>query len=100
MFTTRGGKQWVPEYLVSINGETCIGCGRCFKVCGRDVMHLKGVNEEGALVECTGDDEDDDEFVRKVMILDAPENCIGCRACSRVCPKNCQTHESAVALAT
>lgn len=99
MFTNRGGKPWEPEYLVSINGETCIGCGRCFKVCGRDVMHLKGVNEEGALVDVSGDDDDDEEFVRKVMILDGAENCIGCRACARVCPKNCQTHAGASALA-
>ncbi|WP_422632158.1 4Fe-4S binding protein [Stenomitos frigidus] len=21
-----------------------------------------------------------------------PANCIGCEACARVCPKNCQTH--------
>jgi Nif-specific ferredoxin III len=98
MFTNRGGKLWEPEYLVAINGETCIGCGRCFKVCGRDVMHLRGINEEGALVACGPDDDDDDEFVRKIMVVDGPENCIGCNACSRVCPKNCQTHASASTL--
>jgi Nif-specific ferredoxin III len=98
MFTRRDGKPWEPQYLVAINGETCIGCGRCFKVCGRDVMHLKGVNEDGELAECGPDDDDDDEFVRKVMVLDTPGNCIGCTACSRVCPKNCQTHTPASAL--
>ncbi len=46
MFSTRDGTPWEPEYLVAINGTTCIGCGRCFKVCGRDVMQLWGVNEE------------------------------------------------------
>ncbi len=97
MFTTRDGKPWEPEYLVAINGQTCIGCGRCFKVCSRDVMHLKGVNEDGELVDCGPDD--DDEFVRKVMILDGPGNCVGCTACARVCPKNCQTHVKASALA-
>lgn len=98
MFSRRDGKPWEPEYLVAINGTTCIGCGRCFKVCGRDVMHLRGVNEEGELVALSGDDDDDDEFERKVMVLDAPGNCIGCTACARVCPKNCQTHVAASAL--
>jgi ferredoxin len=26
------------------------------------------------------------------MIVDHPGRCIGCGACARVCPKNCQTH--------
>lgn len=100
MFTRRDGKPWEPEYLVAINGETCIGCGRCFKVCGRDVMHLKGLNEDGELVDVDPDDDDDEEeFERKIMVLANPGNCIGCTACTRVCPKNCQTHTAASALA-
>lgn len=95
MFTRRDGKPWEPEYLVSINAKTCIGCGRCFKVCGRDVMNLRGLTDEGELVALTGDDDDDDEFERKIMVLDNPGNCIGCTACARVCPKNCQTHVAA-----
>lgn len=99
-FLTRGGQSWEPEYIVAINADTCIGCGRCFKVCSRDVMHLKGVNEDGELVACSADDDDDDEeFVRKVMVLDNAANCIGCGACNRVCPKDCQTHVKASALA-
>ncbi|MBP2444188.1 NAD-dependent dihydropyrimidine dehydrogenase PreA subunit [Rhizobium leguminosarum] len=27
-----------------------------------------------------------------LMIVDHPGRCIGCGACARVCPKNCQTH--------
>jgi len=53
---TRDGRAWKPLYLLSIDPETCIGCGRCFKVCGRDVMTLKGLTEDGNLV-----DLDDDE---------------------------------------
>ena len=98
MFSTRDGKPWEPTYLTNINGEKCIGCGRCHKVCSRDVMHLMGVNEDDELVPC-GPDDEDEEFVRKVMVLDQPGNCIGCSACSRVCPKNCQTHVKASSLA-
>jgi Nif-specific ferredoxin III len=97
MFSTRDGTAWQPAYLVEINGEKCIGCGRCYKVCSRDVMHLMGVDEDDQLVACSEDD--DEEFVRKVMVLDHAGNCIGCGACARVCPKNCQTHVGASALA-
>lgn len=98
MYATRDGSPWEPEYLVAINGASCIGCGRCYKVCSRDVMHFMGVNEDGELVACMGED-DDEEFVRKVMVLDNAGNCVGCGACARVCPKACQTHARASALA-
>ena len=85
---TRDGSEWTPSYLFDISQETCIGCGRCFKMCGRSVMTLKGVTEDGDLVGL----EDDEEFLRKVMTVTDPGACIGCGACSRACPKNCQTH--------
>lgn len=97
MFTTRDGTPWEPAYLVAIDGERCIGCGRCFKVCSRSVMLLMGVTEDDELVACN--DDEDEEFERKVMVLDNSGNCIGCGACSRVCPKNCQTHVGATKLA-
>jgi Nif-specific ferredoxin III len=97
MFTTRDGTPWEPAYLIAIDGERCIGCGRCFKVCAREVMHLMAVNEDDELIACN--DDDDEEFERKVMVLDRAGNCIGCGACARVCPKNCQTHVGASALA-
>ena len=28
---TKNKKEWTPEFIVSIDAETCIGCGRCFK---------------------------------------------------------------------
>jgi Nif-specific ferredoxin III len=46
------------------------------------------LNEEGEFVE----DEDDEEIERKVMAVLHAEDCIGCEACSRICPKNCYSH--------
>jgi Nif-specific ferredoxin III len=87
---SRDGSSWEPEYLLAINPKKCIGCGRCYKVCGREVMTLKGLNEDGDYVDL--DDDDDDEIEKKVMVLAQAGACIGCGACARVCPTNCQTH--------
>jgi Nif-specific ferredoxin III len=90
--TTQGGLTWTPQFVNKIDDEKCIGCGRCYRVCGRDVLMLKGIDEDGGLV-----DADDDDAERKVMMVEHPENCIGCEACSRVCPKDCYTHAPASA---
>jgi Nif-specific ferredoxin III len=82
------GIRWIPKFATAIDQEKCIGCGRCFKVCGRDVMGLIGLDEDGNPVD--GDDED--EYEKQVMQLLNRENCIGCEACSRVCPKGCYTN--------
>lgn len=99
MFFTRDGTPWDPSYLEAIDGEKCIGCGRCFKVCGRGVMQLMGVDEDDELVACNDDEDEDTEFERKIMVVTNAGACIGCGACARVCAKNCQTHVKAVALA-
>ncbi|MCK1721567.1 MULTISPECIES: ferredoxin III, nif-specific [unclassified Bradyrhizobium] len=88
-FRTRDGRNWRPDYLVSIDPKKCIGCGRCYKICGREVMTLKGLSEGGEIIDL---DEDDDEVEKKVMVLKDEGACIGCSACARVCPTNCQTH--------
>jgi Nif-specific ferredoxin III len=84
----QGGTPWTPNFVQEINQTKCIGCGRCFKACGRDVLLLRAMNDEGEFVE----NEEEDEIERKVMAIVHPELCIGCEACSRVCPKNCYTH--------
>jgi len=94
---TRDGRVWQPDYLLAIDAKKCIGCGRCFKVCGRDVMTLKGLNDEGQLIDL--DDDEDDEVEKKIMVMNDEGACIGCGACSRVCPTNCQTHGQAQAAA-
>ena len=42
-YLTRDGSAWTPEYLTVIDASKCIGCGHCYKVCSREVMHLQGV---------------------------------------------------------
>lgn len=89
---TRGGTEWTPSFVTELNQEDCIGCGRCYKVCPRDVFEL--VEREAANED---DDDDDDDFsddTSMVMSLANPMDCIGCESCSRVCPKDCHTHES------
>jgi Nif-specific ferredoxin III len=86
--TTRDGRAWQPAYLTAIDPKVCIGCGRCYKVCGRGVMTLKGFDDAGQLVPL----DDDEDVERKVMAMADGGACIGCGACARVCPTNCQTH--------
>jgi Nif-specific ferredoxin III len=87
--TLPGGQTWTPRFATGIDGEKCIGCGRCFKVCGRDVLQLMAVDEDGALIAIQ---DDDDEYEKKVMTIVRPGNCVGCEACSRTCTKKCISH--------
>jgi Nif-specific ferredoxin III len=90
--TMPDGRTWTPQFVQKINQEKCIGCGRCFKVCGRDVLQLVGIDENGELVAMEADDDDDEEYEKKVMTISNQTNCVGCEACSKICPKKCYTH--------
>jgi Nif-specific ferredoxin III len=83
---TRGGDFWEPNFIQAIDQDSCIGCGRCYKVCSRDVFNL--VEKEAA-------DEDDDYYdednVMMVMTVENELDCIGCMACAKVCPKDCHS---------
>ena len=84
---TRDGREWVPAYLDTVDPRACIGCGRCYKVCGRGVMVPIEVEWD--------DDDDDDEMVSTVMSVADPGACIGCQACSKVCTKNAHSYAAA-----
>ena len=94
---TRGGVEWTPAFIVDLNQGNCIGCGRCYKACPRDVFEL--VDRED--LDLADDDLDDDDYdddgfsddTSMVMSLKNVMDCIGCEACSRVCPKKCMSHE-------
>ena len=87
---TRGGTPYTPTFVTALNQATCIGCGRCYKVCPRDVFELLERDE---------DDEsyDEDEDNTMVMSIANALDCIGCGSCARVCPKQCHTHEALAA---
>lgn len=88
---TRGGAQWTPSFVVAIAQTKCIGCGRCYKVCPRNVFEL--IDRDDLDLDDADDDDDFDEAPGMVMNLKDALDCIGCESCSRVCPKGCLAHE-------
>lgn len=90
---TRGGAEWTPQFVTELNQEKCIGCGRCYKVCPRDVFDLVD------RAELMGEDDDlyDEDDEMKVMVVKDAMDCIGCQACAAVCPKQCHSHAAAAA---
>ncbi|MDU0459998.1 MAG: ferredoxin III, nif-specific [Geobacteraceae bacterium] len=72
---TKDGRDWTPEFIKVLDKELCIGCGRCYKSCTRDVLAFEEV--------------DTDETVKAYMKIANDGNCIGCKACGQNCPKAC-----------
>lgn len=85
---TRGGAEWIPQFVSALDAQKCIGCGRCYKVCPRDVFTLV---ERSSVVEDDDFDEDDE---MQVMTIQDGLDCIGCMSCARVCPKQCHSHQA------
>lgn len=93
--TLPSGASWTPTFVQSIDEGKCIGCGRCFRVCPRGVLELVGLDDEGGRIALDPDGEEEEEYEKKVMTIAHQELCIGCTACSRICPKKCYTHAAA-----
>jgi Nif-specific ferredoxin III len=91
--TLPDGRTWTPRFVKSIDQEKCIGCGRCFRVCGREVLQLVGIDEDGGVMALELGEDDDEEYEKKVMTVSNQMNCVGCEACAKICPKKCYTHE-------
>ncbi|MGE4405099.1 ferredoxin III, nif-specific [Pseudomonas sp.] len=87
---TRGGAEWVPQFVTAVDAQKCIGCGRCYKVCPRDVFALV---ERSGMVDADDDLYDEDDEMMVMAIADGLD-CIGCKACAAVCPKQCHTHQA------
>lgn len=84
---TRNGTPWLPKFIKALDQARCIGCGRCYKVCDRNVFNL---------VEREVDDDEYEDDVMMVMEVANAGDCIGCGACGRVCPKQCHDFEAAM----
>ena len=76
---TFGGADWTPTFVTSIDPESCIGCGRCFKSCGRKVLGPEDLVDE------------ETDSTRMIMTLTDQNDCVGCGGCGVACPKNCFT---------
>jgi len=74
---TKSGHEWIPNFISTMDQEKCLGCGRCYKICGRGVLAPLQIEE----------DEEDDP--RMIMEIANSENCIGCQACGKVCARKC-----------
>ena len=95
--TLPDGRSWTPKFVQSIDQEKCIGCGRCYRVCGREVLQLAGIDEDGEMIMLELGEDDDEEYEKKVMTVSNQLNCVGCEACAKICPKQCYTHEEMTA---
>lgn len=88
---TQDGSPWEPQFISAIDAAKCIGCGRCFKACSRQVLDLVEYEMDEDELDDDYDDFDEDEQ-RMVMVVKNGGDCIGCQACSKVCSKNCISH--------
>ena len=72
---TKGKTEWTPTFIDSIDAEKCIGCGRCYKACSRNVLGPEDLEDE------------ESESTRMVMSIVNSDNCVGCVGCGVTCSK-------------
>ncbi len=87
---TQDGSAWEPQFITEIDQSKCIGCGRCYKACSRDVLNLVEYEADEDFDD-DYDDFDDDEQ-RMVMEVASVGDCTGCQACAKACSKSCMSH--------
>jgi len=69
------------EFLVEIDKETCIGCGKCARVCP-----VKALDCSAASSPVESDTETGLERKRSTMPAYKTDICLGCGVCVRACP--------------
>ena len=89
---TRGGTAWIPQFAVALD-EGKLSVWLLLLVCPRDVLTIVQRAVDDVDFD-DDDDDDDDDSDNSFMTLTNPMDCIGCEACSRVCPKARFTHEA------
>jgi Nif-specific ferredoxin III len=80
---TRGRREWTPKFVRAVDGDRCIGCGRCVKICAHGVLAPREADEE--------------ESAKMFVTVENPDDCIGCEACGRTCKKEAFSFDAAVA---
>ncbi|MET3583826.1 hypothetical protein ABID19_006892 [Mesorhizobium robiniae] len=70
-FVTRDGSRRMPRYLTATDGMTWMGCGRCFNVCSRAVLHRYSFDDAGEILGARdGEGDVAGELNRMIMVLD------------------------------
>ena len=73
------GAMHIEEGILKINSALCTGCGKCIKVCPRDILELIPKRARVAL-ECSTKE-------KLKLVMDVCEvGCIHCLKCIKVCP--------------
>lgn len=47
-YKTKGGFEYIPEFVETVDSKKCIACGRCYKVCPQGVLDLREVEDDDA----------------------------------------------------
>ena len=77
----------IENYIVVVNEQMCVGCGKCVKVCPRDVLQLIPKSARVAIT-CSTKDK-----LKAVMDV-CKVGCIHCGKCVKTCPAKAITMDN------